>query len=343
KTTFGQYQIKASYPSDFPKEYGYFWQVAEIDADNKPIPATIANNPPAWWTFSTSRGANTFNGYVGTSSLGDTRRAGIFQTTKRYRISFAAWSPCEGWRQRSWIFQNEYGILKPKIIQSPSSESLLRESKTILASQTAADYLAALYRQQQNYTPPLASAPAVPAPGEREAALLPKAEESTVNVIATASPTIQVGQAAPEFEVQDFNGKTWRLSDLRGEKNLLLTFFPKCFTGGCANHLSSLRDRQLDFDAADTQIIAISVDPAEGEKGQLAFAKRWQLGFPLVPDTKRELSLLYGAVQNHGQLSARMSVLIDKNGVVRLVDTNVMVRSHGGDILDKMQEIGINK
>ena len=104
-----------------------------------------------------------------------------------------------------------------------------------------------------------------------------------------------------------------------------------------------MRDRQLDFDAADTQIIAVSVDPAEGEKGQIAFATRWQLAFPLVPDTDRSLSLLYGAVQNRSQLSARMSIFIDKKGIVRFIDTDVIVRSHGPDVLRKMQELGIGR
>ena len=120
---------------------------------------------------------------------------------------------------------------------------------------------------------------------------------------------------------------------VEGQKNLLLTFFPKCFTGGCANHLSSLRDQQAAFDAADIQILAVSVDDAEGERGQLAFTQQWKLGFPLVPDTKRELSKLFGAAQNDQQLAARMTLLIDKQGIVRLVDTNVHVRTHGADVL----------
>jgi peroxiredoxin len=47
---------------------------------------------------------------------------------------------------------------------------------------------------------------------------------------------------------------------------MLLTFFLKCFTGGCANRLSSLRDHQADLDAPDMQILTVSVDPSEGEK-----------------------------------------------------------------------------
>jgi peroxiredoxin Q/BCP len=176
-----------------------------------------------------------------------------------------------------------------------------------------------------------------------DASSLPRAEDDPNNVIAMAAPTVKVGQAAPDFTTTDMNGKAWKLSDLKGKENLLLTFFPKCFTGGCANHLSSLRDHQAEFDAADTQILAVSVDPAEGERGQKAFAAQWKFLFPLIPDTQRKLSMLYGAAQNDNQLAARMSVLIDKAGIVRWIDTDVHVSTHGADALARMRELGMTK
>ncbi len=45
-------------------------------------------------------------------------------------------------------------------------------------------------------------------------------------------PQLTEGQAAPDFAFTDMNGNVVRLQDLRGQKNLLLSFFPKCFTGG---------------------------------------------------------------------------------------------------------------
>ncbi len=46
------------------------------------------------------------------------------------------------------------------------------------------------------------------------------------------SPQVAIGQPAPDFSIRDDDGRVRRLSDLRGQKNLMLTFFPKCFTGG---------------------------------------------------------------------------------------------------------------
>src|SRR5690606_19465248 len=105
------------------------------------------------------------------------------------------------------------------------------------------------------------------------------------NKIGVPQDKVKVGEVAPEFSVTDANGKTWKLSDLRDKKVLVLTFFPKCFTGGCANHLSSLRDIYQTLQFNDVEVLAVSVDPVEGEKGLKAFAARWKLPFPLLPDT----------------------------------------------------------
>ena len=150
---------------------------------------------------------------------------------------------------------------------------------------------------------------------------------------------LAVGQAAPAFSMTDMNGQARTLADLKGQKNLLLTFFPKCFTGGCQNHLSSIRDRAAQFAAANTEVWAVSIDSHDVQRD---FAAMWKFEFPFLPDTGRNLSLLYGAAKNTEQFADRMSVLIDKNGVVRWVDRNVQVGSHGEDVLKKMTELGVN-
>ena len=153
------------------------------------------------------------------------------------------------------------------------------------------------------------------------------------------TPVLEVGRAAPEWSVVDMNGRVRRLSDWRGQ-NVVLTFFPKCFTGGCANHLRSLNEVQKDFLANETQVIGVSFDSADGPRGQLAFAEQLQLGFPLVPDTGRNLALLYEAAYSPQQpLPSRMTVLIDRDGILRFIDRQVQTLTHGPDTLAKMREL----
>jgi peroxiredoxin Q/BCP len=150
---------------------------------------------------------------------------------------------------------------------------------------------------------------------------------------------LEIGQSAPDFSLRDANGNWRRVSALRGRKNLVLTFFPKCFTGRCRTHLSSLRDEFANFEASETEIWAVSVDPAQGEAGQQAFAHQLGLPFPLLPDEGRQLSMLYGAAGSPLALADRQSVLIDKNGVVRFIDRMVNPISHGADLLVKIRSL----
>jgi peroxiredoxin len=159
--------------------------------------------------------------------------------------------------------------------------------------------------------------------------------------VGDTTPVLQEGKPAPDFSVVDMNGRVWRLSELRGRRGLVLSFFPKCFTGGCANHLSSLQGEQSTFLSNDTDTLGVSVDPAEGDHGQLAFAQLQGITFPLVPDTGRNLSILYGAARRSYSIAWRRTMLIDKDGILRYVDKNVNVFTHGADTTAKMRELGM--
>jgi peroxiredoxin len=91
-------------------------------------------------------------------------------------------------------------------------------------------------------------------------------------------------------------------------------------------------------------VLGISFDPAAGERGQIAFAKQLNLDFPLIPDNSRNLGMLYEAARSPQQPApSRMSVLIDKDGIVRHIDRAINVRTHGPDMLVKMRELGMAK
>lgn len=107
------------------------------------------------------------------------------------------------------------------------------------------------------------------------------------------------------------------------------------------NQLSSLRDERTAFNANDTEIIAVSVDPAEGETGQIAFAAKLEVDFCFIPDIGRNLCLLYGTARKPYSRSWRRTMLIDKDGILRFADKNVNVFTHGPDMLTKMRELGL--
>jgi len=48
---------------------------------------------------------------------------------------------------------------------------------------------------------------------------------------ASETKTLKVGDAAPDFELRTHNGETFKLSDLRGKRNVVLAFYPFAFSG----------------------------------------------------------------------------------------------------------------
>lgn len=102
--------------------------------------------------------------------------------------------------------------------------------------------------------------------------------------------------------------------------------------------MASLRAERDRLEENDIKVLGISVDAPET---QIAFADSLDLHFPLIPDVGRNLSILYGAANDPNQLASRMSVLIDKQGVVRWIDKHVDVRTHGADVLAKVSELGM--
>ena len=157
-----------------------------------------------------------------------------------------------------------------------------------------------------------------------------------VAIAPVTTAKLALGEAAPDFTAVDMNGRTVRLSNFQGQKNVLLTFFPKCFTSGCERHLESLQAHRAEFDATNTQIIAVSVDPAPTQR---AFADMLGLSFAMLPDTQHQIISLYGGFDETSGLSKRQSVFIDKSGIVRLIDHDVQPATHGADMLAAIKKL----
>jgi len=71
---------------------------------------------------------------------------------------------------------------------------------------------------------------------------------------------IEVGSEAPDFVLKDQNNQEVRLSSFRGQRNVLLVFYPLAFTGTCQGELCSVRDNLNDFVNDNVQVLTLSVD-----------------------------------------------------------------------------------
>ena len=126
-----------------------------------------------------------------------------------------------------------------------------------------------------------------------------------------SAPT--VGQPAPDFSLPSTAGSDRSLSSLRGQ-NVLLAFFPLAFTSTCSAELCDMRDDWDQFSSADTVVIPISVD-STATLG--VFRKELSLEAELLSDFKRDVSRLYGVLNEDRFFSNRAYFLIDRQGIVR--------------------------
>ncbi len=127
---------------------------------------------------------------------------------------------------------------------------------------------------------------------------------------------IEVGTKAPEFELKSQHGETVKLSDFRGEKNVVLIFYPFAFTGVCTGELCALRDELPTFVNDDVQLLAVSNDSPFTLR---VFAEREGLDYPLLSDfwPHGETSSAYGVFDDTKGCAVRGTFVIDKEGVVR--------------------------
>lgn len=145
---------------------------------------------------------------------------------------------------------------------------------------------------------------------------------------------LEVGEPAPDFEGVDCQGRPVRLRDFRGRR-VVLFFFPKAFTPGCTLEVRHFRDHQARLRELGAELIGVSVDKAET---QCAFAKQEKLEFPLLGDSDRRLSGLFGVLWPLVRLDRRVTFVIDAQGVVEdVIHHEVLVSRHLDDVLETLE------
>ncbi|GHA91841.1 MULTISPECIES: peroxiredoxin [Streptomyces] len=134
---------------------------------------------------------------------------------------------------------------------------------------------------------------------------------------------IEVDTPAPDFELKDNHGRTVKLSDFRGEKNVVLLFYPFAFTGVCTGELCALRDELPKFENDDTQLLAVSNDSIHTLR---VFAEQEGLDYPLLSDfwPHGAASRAYGVFDEEKGCAVRGTFVIDKAGVVRWTVVNAL-------------------
>ncbi|MGP4016487.1 peroxiredoxin [Saccharopolyspora sp. 5N708] len=132
---------------------------------------------------------------------------------------------------------------------------------------------------------------------------------------------VEVGAQAPDFTLSDYNKQKVSLAEFRGEKNVLLVFYPFAFSGICQGELCQVRDDLGEFQNDKVQVIGVSVDSAFALK---AWADQEGYTFPLLSDfwPHGEVAKAYGVFNEKAGMANRGTFLIDTEGKVRFAEVN---------------------
>ncbi len=132
---------------------------------------------------------------------------------------------------------------------------------------------------------------------------------------------IEVETTAPDFTLRDQNNEQVTLSSFRGNKAVLLVFYPLAFTGICTGELCAVRDDLGAFQNDDVQVITVSVDSPYSHK---IFAEREGYTFPLLSDfwPHGAVAQAYEVFNEPRGIANRGTFLVDREGVVRFAEMN---------------------
>jgi peroxiredoxin Q/BCP len=150
---------------------------------------------------------------------------------------------------------------------------------------------------------------------------------------------IEQGQAAPDFELPDQDGRAVKLSDFRGEP-VVVYFYPKAATPGCTVQACGVRDHRLDYEKAGAVVLGISPDPVAKVK---KFHDQEGLNFALLADEDHAVAESYGVWVTKSMYgreflgNERTTFIIDSAGKVAEVLRKVKPAEHGELVLEALE------
>jgi peroxiredoxin Q/BCP len=153
--------------------------------------------------------------------------------------------------------------------------------------------------------------------------------------------TIEVGDAAPAFEMPASGGRTVSSAGLKG-KPFVLYFYPKADTPGCTKEACAFQEALPQLGHIGVEVIGVSKDKMKPiEK----FAEKYKLTFPLASDETTHVAEDYGVWVEKSMYGKkymgmeRSTFLIDKDGKVAAVWPKVKVEGHAVAVMDAVKAL----
>src|SRR4029453_4028325 len=160
---------------------------------------------------------------------------------------------------------------------------------------------------------------------------------------------LKVGDQAPDFSLQATDGQTYKLSEFRGKKAVVLAWFPKALTRGCTLECKSLAENGHLLKNYQMTYFMASVDPLEDN---LKFAKatsvtlgeqvvsKKEADFPILSDPTKQTATAYGVLTDRG-FANWWPFYIGKEGKILGIDKTVKPETSAEDMASKLKELGV--
>jgi peroxiredoxin Q/BCP len=154
-------------------------------------------------------------------------------------------------------------------------------------------------------------------------------------------PSDLIGKPAPKFNLPSSTGSAISLAGFKGEKIVVLYFYPRADTPGCTKEACGFRDALADYDKAHIAVLGISPDPTKPVE---KFAQKFHLNFPLLADADHSIADAYGVWQEKSMYGkkyfgvARTTFIIGTDGKVRHVFEKVKPEGHDQQVLAWVRE-----
>ena len=159
---------------------------------------------------------------------------------------------------------------------------------------------------------------------------------------ANQTKTLRVGDQAPDFELPDHrSNEKFKLSSVRGRKNVVIAFYPLDWTPVCSVHMPAYEAEIGDFERYETQVVGVSVD---SKPSHVAFAK--SLGgiekYPLLADfhPRGDVARKYGVFMEDKGYTERAIFIVDKKGILRYIDVHQIGEApENAQLLEVLREL----
>jgi peroxiredoxin Q/BCP len=154
----------------------------------------------------------------------------------------------------------------------------------------------------------------------------------------------KVGNMAPAFTLLDQDGQKVSLKQFRGEKNVVLYFYPKAMTPGCTVQACGIRDSKKQLAKLDTVVLGVSPDPV-ARLGR--FIEKQELNFTLLSDEDHAITEKYGVwglkkfMGREFMGVLRSTFIIGVDGRLKHVMDKVKTKSHHDDVIALIRKLGL--